>query len=88
MFLNYVGSDKILYIKDVPIICIFKGWLFVTDAERVIDYIEKNRSEIVRIASGLISIPSVSGRDDSNEQYNKEADYLIEEFAKFGIKAE
>ena len=60
----------------------------MTDAERVIDYIEKNRSEIVRIASGLISIPSVSGRDDSNEQYNKEADYLIEEFAKFGIKAE
>ena len=32
-----------------------------------IDYIEKNRDELIKIASGLISIPSVSGREDSRD---------------------
>ena len=60
----------------------------MTNEEKVLKYIDDNRDELVRIASGLISIPSISGRPDSNEQYEKEADYLTEEFAKFGIKAE
>ncbi len=60
----------------------------MTDKEKVVDYIEKNRDELIKIASGLISIPSVSGREDSNEQYEKEADYLISEFAKFGVAAQ
>ncbi len=59
----------------------------MTDYQKVIEYIQNNKDEIVRIASGLISIPSISGREDSNEQYNKEADYIIDEFSKFGITA-
>ncbi|MCI1930306.1 MAG: M20 family metallopeptidase [Clostridia bacterium] len=57
------------------------------DREKVIKYIENNKDEIVRIASGLISIPSISGREDSNENYEKEANYLVTEFKKFGITA-
>lgn len=60
----------------------------MTNKEKIVDYIEKNRDELIKIASGLISIPSISGREDSNEQYHKEADYLISEFEKFGIKAQ
>ncbi len=59
----------------------------MTDRERIIEYIDKNRDELVRIASGIISVPSISGRENSNEMYDKEADFLISEFAKFGIEA-
>ena len=55
----------------------------MTNKEKIIKYVDDNRDELVRIASGLISIPSISGRDNSNEMYEKEADYLIEEFSKF-----
>ena len=59
----------------------------MTDKEKIIEYIDKNRDELVRIASGIISVPSISGRENSNEMYDKEADFLISEFAKFGIEA-
>lgn len=60
----------------------------MTDTEKVIKWIDGNVDELVKVASNLISIPSVSGRKDSNEQYEKEADYLIGEFEKIGVKAE
>ncbi len=59
----------------------------MTEREKVIKYIDDNKDELIKIASGLISIPSISGRENSNEMYEKEADYLISEFSKFGITA-
>ena len=55
--------------------------------EKVLQYIEENKDEIVRVACNLIRIPSVSGREDSNEQYHRMADYLTAEFDRFGIPA-
>ena len=59
----------------------------MTAKEKVLQYIDEHEGEILRVAGDLIRVPSISGRDDANEQYHRMADYLIAEFGRFGIPA-
>lgn len=54
-------------------------------AMKIIQWIDENQGEIIRIAEDLIRIPTISGRPDANLQYEAAAAYLHSEFASIGI---
>ncbi len=58
------------------------------EKQKVLQWIDCNKEEIVRIASDMIKIPSISGRPDSAKYYREASDYLVNEFNKFGIQGE
>ncbi|MCR4399143.1 MAG: M20/M25/M40 family metallo-hydrolase, partial [Firmicutes bacterium] len=61
----------------------------MTDKElAMVGWIEKNQSEIVRIATTLIRFPTVSSRPDARERYDELNEYLGREIAGMGVRAE
>jgi Acetylornithine deacetylase/Succinyl-diaminopimelate desuccinylase and related deacylases len=61
----------------------------MNDAEKkVMEIIDAGRDDLIRIASDLIAVPSVSGKPGAGKYYEQMADYLDGEFAKIGIKGE
>jgi acetylornithine deacetylase/succinyl-diaminopimelate desuccinylase family protein len=81
--LRYIGQEY----NDI--IFLVTGDKAMNDAEKkVMEIIDAGRDDLIRIASDLIAVPSVSGKPGAGKYYEQMADYLDGEFAKIGIKGE